>query len=110
MLDTLRSDWVRTARGKGLAPRTALVHHILRPSMIPVITTAGLQFVAVLGGVVVIETVFSIPGLGRLILDAIKSRDYALIQGAVLLIGMAAIAVSLFVDVCYRLLDPRARP
>ncbi|MEM7734845.1 MAG: ABC transporter permease [Deinococcota bacterium] len=107
--DTLQHDWVRTARGKGLPRHVIWWHHIIRPSLIPVVTTAGLQFVAVLGGIVVIETVFSIPGLGRLILDAIRNRDYALIQGAVLLIGMVAITVSLLVDFSYRLLDPRVR-
>lgn len=107
--ETLQQDHVRTARGKGLKNWTILRQHVIKPSLIPVITTAGLQFVAVIGGVVVIEQVFSIPGLGRGILDAIRTRDYALLQGATLLIGVFAISVSLVVDLVYGLLDPRTR-
>ena len=103
------SDHVRTARGKGLPWHLILRRHILRPSLIPVATTAGLQLVAAIGGVVVIEFVFSIPGMGRLILDGIRFRDYALIQGATLFIGIIAIVVSLAVDLSYRVLDPRVR-
>ena len=86
-----------------------LVRHVLRPSMIPIITTAGLQFVAVIGGVVVIEVVFSIPGMGKLIYDGIRQRDYAVIQAATLMIGCMAIAVNVLVDLVYRYLDPRMR-
>lgn len=107
--DTLQADHVRTARGKGLPRRQVLLRHVLRPSLIPVVTTAGLQFVAIIGNVVVIEFVFSIPGMGRLILDGIRFRDYALIQGATLFIGLIAVGVSLLVDLSYRLLDPRVR-
>ncbi len=107
--DTLQADHVRTARGKGLPRRRVLLSHVLRPSLIPVVTTAGLQFVAIIGNVVVIEFIFSIPGMGRLILDGIRFRDYALIQGATLFIGLIAVGVSLLVDLSYRLLDPRVR-
>jgi peptide/nickel transport system permease protein len=107
--ETLQADHVRTALGKGLPRRRLLLQHILRPSMIPVVTTAGLQFVAVIGNVVVIEFVFSLPGIGSLILDGIRFRDYALIQGATLMIGTIAIVVSLLVDLSYRALDPRVR-
>lgn len=107
--ETLQADHVRTALGKGLPRRRLLLQHILRPSMIPVVTTAGLQFVAVIGNVVVIEFVFSLPGVGSLILDGIRFRDYALIQGATLIIGAIAIVVSLVVDLSYRALDPRVR-
>lgn len=109
VIETLTADHVRTARGKGLGWATVMRRHVLRPSLIPVVTTAGLQFVAAIGGVVVIEFVFSIPGMGRLILDGIRFRDYALIQGATLFIGIIAIVVSLLVDLSYRLLDPRVR-
>lgn len=109
VIETLTADHVRTAMGKGLGWATILRRHVLRPSLIPVVTTAGLQFVAAIGGVVVIEFVFSIPGMGRLILDGIRFRDYALIQGATLFIGMIAIVVSLIVDLSYRWLDPRVR-
>jgi peptide/nickel transport system permease protein len=107
--ETLQADHVRTALAKGLPRRRLLLHHVLRPSMIPVVTTAGLQFVAVIGNVVVIEYVFSIPGVGSLILDGIRFRDYALIQGATLFIGTIAIVISLLVDLSYRALDPRVR-
>jgi peptide/nickel transport system permease protein len=107
--ETMQADHVRTALGKGLPRRRLLLQHILRPSMIPVVTTAGLQFVAVIGNVVVIEFVFSLPGIGSLILDGIRFRDYALIQGATLMIGTIAIVVSLLVDLSYRALDPRVR-
>ena len=107
--ETLQADHVRTALAKGLPRRRLLLQHVLKPSMIPVVTTAGLQFVAVIGNVVVIEYVFSIPGIGSLILDGIRFRDYALIQGATLFIGIIAIVVSLLVDLSYRALDPRVR-
>lgn len=107
--ETLQADHVRTALGKGLPRRRLLAQHVLRPSLIPVVTTAGLQFVAVIGNVVVIEFVFSLPGIGSLILDGIRFRDYAMIQGATLLIGALAIGMSLLVDLSYRVLDPRVR-
>jgi len=109
ILSTLEEDHVRTAIGKGLSRRRVIALHVIRPSLIPVITTAGLLFVAVIGGVVVIEFVFSIPGLGRLILESIKARDYPLIQGATLLIGVLAIIASILVDFIHRALDPRIR-
>lgn len=107
--ETRRQDYVRTARSKGVHGPKYLWRHILRPSLIPIITTAGLQLVAVIGGIVVIEVVFSIPGMGQLILDGLRNRDYALIQGATLVIGCVAIAVSLTVDLLHKLLDPRVR-
>ncbi len=107
--ETLQADHVRTALGKGLPRRQLLTQHVLRPSLIPVVTTAGLQFVAIIGNVVVIEFVFSLPGIGSLILDGIRFRDYAMIQGATLLIGAFAIGMSLLVDLSYRVLDPRVR-
>src|SRR5690606_35274837 len=107
--ETLQQEYVRTARSKGVHGRRMLWRHILRPSLIPVITSAGLQLVAVIGGVVVIEVVFSIPRMGKLIFDALRQRDYAVIQAATLAIGAVAVAVSLLVDVLYRQLDPRLR-
>ena len=107
--ETLQEDYVRTAEGKGLHRWTVIRRHIVRPSLIPVTTTGGLLFVAVIGGIVVIEQVFAIPGMGRLILDGIRFRDYGLIQAATLFIGCLAILVSLLVDFSYRLLDPRLR-
>lgn len=107
--ETKQQEYVRTARSKGVHGRKYLWRHILRPSLIPIVTTAGLQLVAVIGGIVVIEVVFSIPGMGQLILDGLRHRDYALIQAATLVIGCVAIVVSLFVDLMYKLLDPRVR-
>lgn len=107
VISTLKEEYVRTARGKGLRSTTVLVYHILKPSLIPIVTTAGLQFVAAIGGVVVVEYVFSIPGLGGLILSSIHNRDYPMVQGATLAIGAFAIAVSLTVDTLHRALDPR---
>ena len=109
VLATLDEDHVRTAIGKGLPRRRILTHHVIKPSLIPVITTAGLLLVAVTGGVVVVEYVFAIPGLGRLILDAINFRDYPMIQGSVLFIGIFAIVVSMLVDLIHSALDPRVR-
>ena len=109
VIETLRSDHVRTARGKGLASGPLLVHHIVRPSLIPIVTTTGVLFVGAIGGVVVIEQVFAIPGVGRLVLEAIRWRDFALVQGATLAIGTFAIVVNLLVDLSYRLIDPRVK-
>jgi peptide/nickel transport system permease protein len=107
---TLASDHVRTAISKGLPARTVFFQHVLRPSLIPVVTTAGLQLVGVLGGVVLVEVVFSTPGLGSVIVNAIGLRDYPLIQGAVLFIGVFAVVVNLLVDMVNHALDPRLRP
>jgi peptide/nickel transport system permease protein len=109
VLSTLSADHVRTATGNGLSRRTVLMHHVVRPSLVPIITTAALLFVAVIAGVVVVEYLFSIPGMGRLILDAIANRDYPLIQGATLLIGITSVMVSLIVDLVHSALDPRIR-
>jgi peptide/nickel transport system permease protein len=108
-LETLRSDHVRTARGKGMANTPFLLHHVVRPSLIPIVTTTGVLFVGALGGVVVVEQVFAIPGIGRLVLDAIRWRDFALVQGATLAIGTFAIVVNLLVDLSYRFIDPRLK-
>ena len=109
VIDTLSEDYVRTAIGKGLSSRRVILMHVVRPSLIPVVTTAGLLFVAVIGGVVVIEHVFAIPGLGRLILESVRARDYPLIQGATLIIGLVAVVSSIAVDLLHRVLDPRVR-
>ena len=109
VLETLKADHLKTARGKGLRPSAQLVHHIVRPSLIPLVTTTGVLFVGALGGVVVVEQVFAIPGLGRLVLEAIRWRDFALVQGATLMIGTIAIFVNLLVDISYRFIDPRVK-
>jgi ABC-type dipeptide/oligopeptide/nickel transport system permease component len=108
-LDVLCQDYIRTARAKGL-PASALVYrHVLRNVLIPVITTVGLQFGALLGGAVLTESVFGWPGMGLLLVDSIFSRDYPMIQGIVLVFSALVIAMNLLVDVLYVYIDPRIR-
>lgn len=109
MLEVVRQDYVRTARAKGLADRVVLVRHILSNVMIPVVTIAGIYFGHQLGGVVITETIFSIPGIGRLIVDAIRSHDYPVVQGGVLFFAFCVGIVNLLVDLLYALLDPRIK-
>jgi peptide/nickel transport system permease protein len=107
MLEVIGQDYVRTARAKGLSEPRVLVRHALRNSMVPVLTVLGLQVGYLLGGSVVIEQVFSLPGVGRLALQAIGSRDYALLQGTILFVAVVFIVVNLVVDLLYARLDPR---
>ncbi len=109
MLETLGRDFIRTARAKGLAEPRVLYRHALRNALIPVVTVVGLQFGTLLGGAVIIEQVFSLPGVGRFALEGINLRDYPVVQGAVLLISAAFIVVNLLVDILYSLIDPRIR-
>ncbi|MDZ7801932.1 MAG: nickel ABC transporter permease [Trueperaceae bacterium] len=109
LLETLGRDYVRTARAKGLREGTVTYRHALRTALIPVVTVVGLQFGQLLGGAVIIEQVFSLPGVGRYALDGINLRDYPVVQGAVLLIAAAFVVVNLLVDVLYALIDPRVR-
>jgi peptide/nickel transport system permease protein len=105
----MREDYVRTARAKGLAPRAVLVRHVLRASLAPIVTLAGLDFGAFLGGVVVVERVFNWPGLGSLAAQAVRSVDTPLITGTVLFAAAAVVLANLTVDLAYRALDPRLR-
>jgi peptide/nickel transport system permease protein len=107
MLEVVGQDYIRTARAKGMGERGILIHHALRNALVPVVTVIGLQAGYLLGGSVVIEQVFSLPGLGRLALQAITSRDYALLQGTVLFVALAFVLVNLAVDLLYARLDPR---
>ncbi len=109
MLEVLRQDYVRTARAKGLGERVVHMKHALRNALIPVITLAGLQFGTLLGGSVLTETVFTWPGVGRLMVNSIMNRDYPVVQGAVLLIAVVFTAVNLLVDITYSMVDPRIR-
>jgi len=109
MLEVMDRDYVRTARAKGLSERRVTLTHALRNALIPVVTVVGLQFGSLLGGTVIIEQVFSIPGIGRFALEGINLRDYPVVQGAVLVIAAAFVFVNLFVDVLYALIDPRVR-
>ncbi|HKI57337.1 MAG TPA: ABC transporter permease [Trueperaceae bacterium] len=109
MLDVLGQDYVRTARAKGLPERAVLFRHALRNTMIPVVTVLGLNFGALLGGAVVTESVFAINGVGRLAVDSILARDYAVVQGSVVLIATTFVLVNLLVDLSYALLNPTIR-
>ncbi|WEG19218.1 ABC transporter permease subunit (plasmid) [Alkalihalophilus pseudofirmus] len=106
---TLKQDYIRTGRAKGLSSRTIIFGHALKNSLIPVITVAGLQFGFLLGGSVVVETVFSFPGLGRLLIDSIHFRDYPVIQALILFFSVQFILVNLLVDILYSLFNPKIR-
>jgi peptide/nickel transport system permease protein len=107
MLEVLGQDFVRTARAKGVADRSVLYKHALRNALIPVAAMAGTQFIYLLGGAVIIEEVFALPGLGRLVVNAIYQRDYTTIQGAVLVLTSAAVLVNLALDLLYHVIDRR---
>ena len=109
MLEVLRQDYIRTARAKGLPERTVLYRHALRNALIPIVTLVGLQFGALLAGAIVTETIFSWPGVGRLTITAISNRDYALVQGCILAVGLTYILVNLATDILYAVLNPRIR-
>jgi peptide/nickel transport system permease protein len=109
LLEVLHLDYMRTARAKGLRERQAITRHALRNSLIPVVTVIGLMIGRLLGGAVVIEIIFAIPGIGRTVVDAIFGRDYPVIQCAVLLIAGVVLVVNLIVDLVYALIDPRIR-
>ncbi len=109
MLGVLRQEYVVTARAKGLAPRVVVLRHALKNALIPTITMLGLELGALLGGAVVTETIFSRPGLGRLAVDAILSRDFPVVQGTVLFAAVTYVVVNLFVDISYAVVDPRIR-
>jgi peptide/nickel transport system permease protein len=109
MLEILREDYIRTARAKGLAEKVVLLRHALRNAAVPIVTIIGLGFAALVTGVVVTETVFALPGLGRLIVDSMLRRDYPVIQGAILLAASAYVVINLIVDLTYAYFDPRIR-
>ena len=109
MLDVLRSDYIRTARAKGLAPRTVVVHHALRNALVPILTVIGLQTGLLLGGAVLTEHIFAWPGVGRLAFDAISNRDMPLINGCILLFAAVFVSVNTAVDVLYAAANPRIR-
>jgi ABC-type dipeptide/oligopeptide/nickel transport system permease component len=109
MLEVLSEDYVRTARAKGLGELVVLVHHALRNAMIPLVTVIGLQFGYILGGAVVIETVFTWPGVGLFTVQAITNRDYPVVQAAVMILATAVVSINLVVDLLYAYLDPRIR-
>ncbi len=109
MLEVLGQDFVRTARAKGAGRGVVLVRHALRNALLPIVTTIGLQFGALLGGAVLTESVFAWPGVGRLLVDSIGSRDYPVVQGVVLLLSVTFIVINLLTDLVYAYVDPRIR-
>ncbi len=109
MLEVLRQDYVRTARAKGVGERVVIYRHALKNAMIPILTVFGLEFGYNLGGAVLTETVFSLPGVGRLIVEGIFARDYPVVQGALLLVATTFVLVNLLTDVAYAFFDPRIR-
>lgn len=109
LLEALGSDYVRTARAKGARERTVVLRHALRNSLIPVVTVIGIQLALLLSGAVVVETVFSIRGIGRILVGAIFDRDYPIVQGVILLIAVIFVLANLIVDIVYTFLDPRIR-
>jgi peptide/nickel transport system permease protein len=109
MLEVLRQDYVRTAWAKGLDERTVVLRHALRNALIPVVTLIGLQAPIVIGGAVIMEQIFVIPGMGLLLLEAVGQRDYPVITGVFLVVGTAVVLINLLVDLSYGLLDPKVR-
>lgn len=110
MLEVLGSEYLITAREKGLTEPVIIFRHALRNALIPIVTVIGLLFGQLLGGAIIVENVFARPGLGRLLVHAIQQRDIPIVQGGVLLVGLTYIAVNLLVDISYTIIDPRIRP
>lgn len=109
MLEVLRSDFVRTARAKGLKESKVITHHALQNAMIPVATIIGVQFGKMLAGSVIIESIFSIPGIGKYMIDSINSRNFAAVQGAVLVVAFTGCIINLLTDIAYAFIDPRLK-
>ena len=109
VLDALREDYVRTARSKGLTRRQVLWRHVLRNAMVPVLTVMGLQLGNLIAGAVVVENVFVLPGIGRLVFQALANRDLVLVRDVVLLLAASVVTINFGVDVLYALIDPRLR-
>jgi peptide/nickel transport system permease protein len=109
MLDVLREQYVTTGRAKGLAERAIIYKHALRNALVPTVTVIGISFAVLISGAVVVETVFNIPGLGRLIISAVLRRDYPVVQGVVLVIAGLYMLVNLLVDLSYLVIDPRVK-
>jgi peptide/nickel transport system permease protein len=109
MIEVLSQDYVRTAKAKGVGSLTILFHHALKNAALPIVSIVGIGIASLISGAVVTETVFGLPGLGRLIVDALLRRDYPIVQGVVLLFSFAYVMINLGVDLLYAVLDPRIR-
>jgi peptide/nickel transport system permease protein len=109
MLEVLHQDYIRTAWAKGLKERVVIIKHSLKNALIPVVTLIGMQVRYIIGGAVLVETIFNINGMGRLVVNSVLIRDYPVVQGTILLIGIVIILVNLAVDLSYGWLDPRIR-
>jgi len=109
MLEVQRQDYIRTAKAKGLRGRVVLLRHALRNALMPVVTIFGLQMAFLIGGTVIFESIFSLPGMGRYLIEAVTRRDYAVVQGITLIFAICVVAINLIVDFSYTLLDPRMR-
>ena len=109
VLDVIRQDYIRTARSKGLAERKVIIGHALRNALIPVVTIIGLQLGALMSGAVITETIFAWPGIGRLVVDAIRNKDFPVIQGTIMAFALLYAVINLVVDILYAFLDPRLR-
>ena len=109
MLEVMRQDYIRTAWAKGLKEQTVIYRHALKNAMIPVVTVVGLEIAALIGGTVVVESIFSLPGMGRLFIEALTFRDYPVIQGVNVVVCLWVISINLLVDISYAFLDPRIR-
>lgn len=109
LVDVLSADYIRTARAKGLGPVTVLVRHALRNAFIPVLTTVAINFAYLLGGTIIIEEIFALPGVGRLLLQGVEQRDYPVIQGIVLLMSVSFVCVNMLADALFAMIDPRIR-
>ncbi|MDH3441087.1 MAG: ABC transporter permease, partial [Gammaproteobacteria bacterium] len=109
LLETMHEDYVRTARAKGLTWRQALWRHALRNAMVPVLTIIGLQLPFLLAGGIIIENVFSLPGIGRLVFQAITQRDLVVVQNVIVVLVFAVVTVTLLIDIAYSIVDPRLR-
>ena len=109
MITTLQQNYILMARAKGLPPWKVLVHHALRPSSFTLVTVLGMQIGRLLGGAVIIETIFALPGIGRLMVNAIYARDYMVVQGCIILITIGYVVINTIVDILYNILDPRIR-
>ena len=109
MVETMEMDFIRTMRAKGLSEATVIWRHGLRNAALPILTIIGLQFGALIGGAVLTETIFAWPGLGRLIVQSIESRDFPVVQGAIFIFAVALIIINLVTDLLYAYIDPRIR-